>query len=349
MGHITGFGRTESSLQRAQALGVVDSWSLDLGTAVEQAEVVVIASPVNAISSTFQKLKSCLGDNAIVTDAGSVKGPIVDAAVSGLGDKIVNFVPGHPIAGKEQSGVDAASATLFKGHRTILTPIANTGTEAISTVKDMWETIGAEVVFMEPSVHDELLALTSHLPHALAFILVDLLSRQTNPEDSFDLSAGGFYDITRIASGDPVMWRDIFLSNQQHHELKTNINHRSEHCKSSQLVKSILLDKSNGTYQGKIYVDKDAQKTNGYQLSKALVLSENSAFNSKPELEIYADDVKCSHGATSGSVGEDSIYYLMSRGLNRKEAVRLLQERKEFERPAEEDVEEEAKKVILWN
>ena len=215
VGHITGFGRTESSLQRAQALGVVDSWSLDLGTAVEQAEVVVIASPVNAISSTFQKLKSCLGDNAIVTDAGSVKGPIVDAAVSGLGDKIVNFVPGHPIAGKEQSGVEAASATLFKGHRTILTPIANTGTEAISTVKDMWETIGAEVVFMEPSVHDELLALTSHLPHALAFILVDLLSRQTNPEDSFDLSAGGFYDITRIASGDPVMWRDIFLSNQQ--------------------------------------------------------------------------------------------------------------------------------------
>ena len=215
VGHITGFGRTESSLQRAQALGVVDSWSLDLGTAVEQAEVVVIASPVNAISSTFQKLKSCLGDNAIVTDAGSVKGPIVDAAVSGLGDKIVNFVPGHPIAGKEQSGVDAASATLFKGHRTILTPIANTGTEAISTVKNMWETIGAEVVFMEPSVHDELLALTSHLPHALAFILVDLLSRQTNPEDSFDLSAGGFYDITRIASGDPVMWRDIFLSNQQ--------------------------------------------------------------------------------------------------------------------------------------
>ena len=215
VGHITGFGRTESSLQRAQALGVVDSWSLDLGTAVEHAEVVVIASPVNAISSTFQKLKSCLGDNAIVTDAGSVKGPIVDAAVSGLGDKIVNFVPGHPIAGKEQSGVDAASATLFKGHRTILTPIANTGTEAISTVKDMWETIGAEVVFMEPSVHDELLALTSHLPHALAFILVDLLSRQTNPEDSFDLSAGGFYDITRIASGDPVMWRDIFLSNQQ--------------------------------------------------------------------------------------------------------------------------------------
>ena len=215
VGRITGFGRRESTLQRAQALGVVDSWSLDLGVAVEQAEVVVIASPVNAIASIFHELKSCLGETTIVTDAGSVKAPIVDAAVSGLGDKIVNYVPGHPIAGKENSGVDAASATLFYGHRTILTPMANTRAEAITTVKDMWETIGAEVVFMEPSVHDELLALTSHLPHALAFVLVDLLSRQTNSKECFNLSAGGFYDITRIASGDPVMWRDIFLSNKR--------------------------------------------------------------------------------------------------------------------------------------
>ena len=215
VGHVTGFGRRQSTLQRAQALGVIDSWSLDLDAAVERAEVVILASPVNSIASIFHELKPCLGEATIVTDAGSVKGSIVDAAVRGLGDKIVNFVPGHPIAGKEKSGVDAASETLFQGHRTILTPMANTGTEAISAVKDMWETMGAEVVFMEPSVHDELLALTSHLPHALAFILVDLLSRQTNSKDCFNLSAGGFYDITRVASGDPVMWRDIFLSNKQ--------------------------------------------------------------------------------------------------------------------------------------
>ena len=215
VGHVTGFGRRENTLQRAQALGVIDSWSLDLDAAVERAEVVILASPVNSIASIFHELKPCLGEATIVTDAGSVKGSIVDAAVRGLGDKIVNFVPGHPIAGKEKSGVDAASETLFRGHRTILTPMANTGTEAISAVKDMWETMGAEVVFMEPSVHDELLALTSHLPHALAFILVDLLSRQTNSKDCFNLSAGGFYDITRVASGDPVMWRDIFLSNKQ--------------------------------------------------------------------------------------------------------------------------------------
>ena len=118
----------------------------------------------------------------------------------------------------------------------------------------------------------------------------------------------------------------IFLSNQQHHELKTNINHKNEHCKSSQLVKSVLLDKSNGTYQGKIYVTKDAQKTDGYQLSKALVLSENSAFNSKPELEIYADDVKCSHGSTTGNIDQNSIFYLMSRGLSKEQANKMLVE-----------------------
>ena len=118
----------------------------------------------------------------------------------------------------------------------------------------------------------------------------------------------------------------IFLSNQQHHELKTNVNHRHEHCKSSQLVKSVLLDKSNGTYQGKIYVEKNAQKTNGYQLSKALVLSENSSFNSKPELEIYADDVKCSHGSTTGNIDQNSVFYLMSRGLSKEQANKMLVE-----------------------
>jgi Fe-S cluster assembly protein SufD len=118
----------------------------------------------------------------------------------------------------------------------------------------------------------------------------------------------------------------IFLSNEQHHELKTNVNHRYEHCKSSQLVKSVLLDRSSGTYQGKIYVEKDAQKTDGYQLSKALVLSENSAFNSKPELEIYADDVKCSHGSSTGNIDQNSIFYLMSRGLSKEQANKMLVE-----------------------
>jgi len=118
----------------------------------------------------------------------------------------------------------------------------------------------------------------------------------------------------------------MLLDGDQHHELKTNVNHKYENCKSSQLIKSVLLDKSSGTYQGKIYVDKSAQKTNGYQLSKALVLSENSEFNSKPELEIYADDVKCSHGSTTGNIDENSIFYLMSRGLTKEQANKMIVE-----------------------
>ena len=116
----------------------------------------------------------------------------------------------------------------------------------------------------------------------------------------------------------------MLLDGSQHHELKTNVNHKYENCKSSQLIKSVLLDKSNGTYQGKIYVDEKAQKTNGYQLSKALILSESSEFNSKPELEIYADDVKCSHGSTTGNIDANSVFYLMSRGLTRQQANKMI-------------------------
>jgi len=118
----------------------------------------------------------------------------------------------------------------------------------------------------------------------------------------------------------------MLLDGDQHHELKTNVNHKYENCKSSQLIKSVLLDRSNGTFQGKIYVDKSAQKTNGYQLSKALILSKNSEFNSKPELEIYADDVKCSHGSTTGNIDENSIFYLMSRGLTKDQANKMIVE-----------------------
>jgi Fe-S cluster assembly protein SufD len=118
----------------------------------------------------------------------------------------------------------------------------------------------------------------------------------------------------------------MLLNGHQHHELKTNINHVSENCKSSQLVKSVLLDESNGTYQGKIYVDQTAQKTNGYQLSKALILSKNSEFNSKPELEIYADDVKCTHGSTTGNIDQNSQFYLMSRGLTKEQANKMIVE-----------------------
>ena len=137
----------------------------------------------------------------------------------------------------------------------------------------------------------------------------------------------------------------MLLNGDQHHEFKTNVNHKYENCKSSQLIKSVLLDKSNGTYQGKIFVDKDAQKTNGYQLSKALVLSENSEFNSKPELEIYADDVKCSHGSTTGNIDEDAIFYLMTRGLTRSKANKMIVEA--FLQEAIETITENKIKILV--
>ena len=118
----------------------------------------------------------------------------------------------------------------------------------------------------------------------------------------------------------------MLLNKEQHHELKTNVNHLNEKCKSFQLIKSVLADNSTGAYQGKIFVDKKAQKTNGYQLSKALVLSKNSEFNSKPELEIYADDVKCSHGSTTGNIDQNSLFYLMSRGLTKNKAKKMIVE-----------------------
>ena len=139
----------------------------------------------------------------------------------------------------------------------------------------------------------------------------------------------------------------MLLNGDQHHELKTNINHKYENCKSSQLIKSVMLDRSNGTYQGKIYVHKNAQKTNGYQLSKALILSENSEFNSKPELEIYADDVKCSHGSTTGNIDENSIFYLMSRGLTREQASKMIVEG--FLNEVIENIKEDNIKLLILN
>jgi len=175
-------------------------------------------------------------------------------------------------------------------------------------------------------------SIDSNLDNSYGYHLTNVKSYSNSIFENFLFSSGSSFVKNEIhcdlleSFGSCFINALIFLSKQQHHELKTNVNHKHQQCKSSQLVKSILLDKSNGTYQGKIYVDKDAQKTNGYQLSKALVLSENSAFNSKPELEIYADDVKCSHGSTTGNIDQNSIFYLMSRGLSKEQAKKMLVE-----------------------
>ncbi|MEC9328436.1 MAG: prephenate dehydrogenase/arogenate dehydrogenase family protein, partial [Pseudomonadota bacterium] len=211
---VIGFGRSEANLRLALDQGVVDHWTLDLNEAVASADVIMLATPVAAADQLLPRISAVLRDNTIVTDAGSVKGSVIDAAVSAFGGRISHFVPGHPIAGGENSGVGASCVDLFDGQKFILTPLPSTGDRALECIREMWETTGASVSEMDPGSHDRLLALTSHLPHALAFCLVNLLADQSDADECYDLAASGFYDITRIASSDPVMWRDIFLGNQ---------------------------------------------------------------------------------------------------------------------------------------
>ena len=211
---VVGFGRSQNNLLRARELGVIDRWTLDLKEAVIGADVIMLATPVTALNHIFPQVATHLRENTIVTDAGSVKGTVARAASRTLGEGISHFVPGHPIAGAEKSGVEASREDLFQGQRVILTPLSSTANQAVDRVRKIWEVTGASVSLMDPDQHDQLLALTSHLPHALAFCLVNTLAEQSNADQCYELAASGFYDITRIASSDPVMWRDIFLENK---------------------------------------------------------------------------------------------------------------------------------------
>jgi prephenate dehydrogenase len=212
-----GYGYREPSLRRGVELGLIDEFTLDLDEAFERADVMVICTPTLTASAVLEKLlpKMAAGAGPIVTDAASVKGSLLDVALSVNGSMPPRLVLGHPIAGSERSGVDASSADLYVDHRVILTPVEGNDPEAVATVHDMWESAGAEVVQMSVEQHDKVLAATSHLPHVLAYSLVDALSSGDDSEEVFRCAAGGFRDFTRIASSDPVMWRDIALANRE--------------------------------------------------------------------------------------------------------------------------------------
>lgn len=211
---VVGTGRREASLIRAQELGVIDRWTLDLGEAVAGANVVVIATPTLIAEQVLADLKPYMRKDLIVTDVASVKGSLVDAARAIFGNLPPQFVPGHPIAGSEQSGVEASRDDLYVNHRVILTPCESTDAAAVNVIRAMWEDTGAEVLEMPVDEHDRVLAATSHLPHVLAYALVDALAADGSAEAIFKFAAGGFRDFTRIASSDPVMWHDIVRANR---------------------------------------------------------------------------------------------------------------------------------------
>ena len=214
VGEVVGYSRSAAARQEALDLGIIDVAADDLATAVAGADGVFVAVPMGAMGQVFAEIAPHLSANAVVTDGGSVKVPVIEAAAAALGDNLSQFVAGHPIAGTEKSGPSAAFASLYQRHQVILTPTASTATRTIEVVRTMWEAVGATVVEMQPAQHDTVLAATSHLPHVLAFNLVDVLAQGQDGTDVLRYAAGGFRDFSRIASGDPVMWRDICVSNR---------------------------------------------------------------------------------------------------------------------------------------
>ncbi len=212
---VVGFDMDASSRVLAVELGVVDRCAESLQDACRGADVIQLAVPILAMEKLLAQLATLDLGQAVLTDVGSAKGNVVACAARVFGAMPQRFVPGHPIAGSEQSGVQAAKSTLFRRHKVILTPVADTDPAALGLVDALWRQLGADVEHMEVRHHDEVLAATSHLPHLLAFGLVDSLAKRNENLEIFRYAAGGFRDFTRIAGSDPVMWHDIFLANRE--------------------------------------------------------------------------------------------------------------------------------------
>ena len=209
---VLGVGRNPDRLARAQQCGLIDR-AVDWAEA-GQADCILLALPVGETEAVLRQLAPHLKPGAIITDAGSTKLKVVDAARVVLGARVADFVPGHPIAGSEQSGPDAARADLYRGKKIVLTPLAETRAAALETVKALWQATGAQVETLDAAQHDRVFAAVSHLPHLAAFALVDELAQRADGDTYFRLAASGFRDFTRIAGSSPEMWRDIALANK---------------------------------------------------------------------------------------------------------------------------------------
>ncbi len=210
---VLGVGRNPARLTIARELELIDGVA-DYAQA-GQADCILLALPVGETEAVLRQLAPRLKPGAIITDAGSTKANVVEAARAALGARFADFVPGHPIAGSEQSGPGAARADLFQGKKVVLTPLADTRADALETVKALWQAAGAQVETLDADQHDRVFAAVSHLPHLAAFALVDELAQRADGETFFRLAASGFRDFTRIAGSSPEMWRDITLANRE--------------------------------------------------------------------------------------------------------------------------------------
>lgn len=212
---IVGIGRSEASLARAVALGVIDEGTHDWSKALDGADFVLLAPPVGQMDAVMAAMAPHLTAGTIVTDAGSTKRDIIEAVYRHLGAHLATVVPAHPIAGAEKSGVESAFPSLYAGRKVVVTPLPENEPAAVLRVREVWEACGAQIHEMPPQEHDRVFAAVSHLPHLLAFGLVHDLAGRANAGQLFHFAAGGFRDFTRIAGSHPEMWRDICLANRQ--------------------------------------------------------------------------------------------------------------------------------------
>ncbi|SDA10999.1 prephenate dehydrogenase [Nitrosospira sp. Nsp18] len=221
-GHIVGVGRSRENMARALKRGLIDEIAVDLPSALKRADIVFLAVPVGQTGEIMANISPYLEPDSIVTDAGSTKQDVIAAARSHLTENLQNFVPGHPIAGAEQSGAGAARADLFRAKNVVLTPLEETSSNAVNRVKELWQACDARISLMSARQHDKILATVSHLPHVLAFTLMNHVYRAGHgpegtprPNDPLRFAGTGFRDFTRIAGSSPEMWRDICLGNRE--------------------------------------------------------------------------------------------------------------------------------------
>lgn len=232
---ITGYGRRESNLKKAKELKIIDSFELDAAKACPDSDLVMFALPVGTFIETAKKIKSSLKKGAIVTDVGSVKGKLV-RDMEALMPEGVNFVGGHPIAGSNKTGIDSASADLFSGAKCIITPTEKTDKNALNIIAELWKSFGSTVSILRPDEHDKIYAAVSHLPHIIAYAIVNTVADVNS--SYLEFAGQGFKDTTRIAASSPELWRDICLMNRENllelvELFKKNLDSLSRYLKES--------------------------------------------------------------------------------------------------------------------
>ncbi len=227
---VVGYSKSPSTTERARLMGVIDVEAPSALLAVSGADIVLIAVPVAATEATFKAIKHLVTANMLVMDVGSTKRDVIDAGRRALREHVGSFVPAHPITGKEVSGVDNADPDLYSGRQVILTPIERTLTVQLQKAVDVWTALGCKVLKMSPEQHDAAFAAVSHLPHLIAFALMNAISGQPQGKDYLSLAGPGFRDFTRIAASDPKVWRDILVSNREELLAQSKIFQRNLHA-----------------------------------------------------------------------------------------------------------------------